>query len=324
MLTFSVVARADEQSVDFKFSFKRPQSISYPESNPYSSDRELLGKMLFFDPRLSGSNVTSCATCHNPSFGWSDGLTKAVGHGHKTLSRKTPTLLNMAWGIRFFWDGRAESLEEQALFPIQAKEEMNQDMHQLVVELKGIKGYVDLFEKSFPGEGVTAQNISKAIATFERSIVSAQAPFDRWISGEDNAISDDAKKGFFLFNTKAQCSKCHGSWNFTDGSFHDIGLADGDRGRGKILPRLQLMQHAFKTPTLRNIVDRAPYMHDGSERTLRSIIEFYNRGGKVRRKSLSEFIQPLNLTDAEMSQLVEFLNTLSSDDTPVSLPKLPL
>lgn len=306
-----------------KGTFKRPTSVPHPKDNPPTPERIALGKALFFDPRLSRANNISCGSCHNPSFAWGDGLPKGVGHGSKEVGRRTPTVLNTAWAETLFWDGRASSLEEQALGPIAAPGEMNMPLDQVLAKLKSVPGYHPLFEKAYPGEGITEQAIAKAIAAYERTIISGTAPFDEWIAGKENAISDTAKHGFDLFNTKANCVKCHSGWNFTDDGFHDIGLADADLGRGVHLPQLESMQHAFKTPTLRNAVQRAPYMHDGSERNLKEVVQFYNRGGAVKRPSLSPEIVPLNLTAAEVDALIQFMETLTSVDAPVELPILP-
>lgn len=304
-----------------KAKYKRPERIPFPEDNPYSDAKAELGKKLFFDPRLSSSNLISCASCHNPSFGWEDAQPLGSGNKMGKLGRHTPTILNLAWGEVFFWDGRAESLEEQALGPIMADAEMAQPMEQLLKELKSVAGYRDAFEKAFPGSGITPENIGKAIATYERTIVSNLSAFDRWIRGDEAAINEEAKKGFQVFNTKARCANCHSGWNFTDDSFHDIGLGSTDPGRGEVLGAKALM-HAFKTPGLRNIVERAPYMHDGSIKTLREVIDHYDRGF-VKRETLSSEIKPLSLSDEEKSNLVAFLKTLSSRDDPVDVPVLP-
>jgi cytochrome c peroxidase len=301
--------------------YKRPAAIPFPLENAYTRERQDLGRMLFFDPRLSGSNYISCGTCHNPGLAWGDALPRAIGHGMKELGRRTPTVLNVAWADQFFWDGRAGSLEEQALGPIKSPGEMNQDPAALVDKLGRIPGYVTLFRAAYPGEGLTPATIAKAIATFERTVVSGRAPFDEWVAGNERAISEQAKRGFTLFNGKARCAACHRGWNLTDGSFHDIGLPTSDPGRGALVPLVR-MQHAFKTPTLRNVDRRAPYMHDGSVATLAGVIDVYNAGG-VARPSLSAEIRPLGLTGDEKDALLAFLKTLTSVDAPVVVPELP-
>lgn len=306
-----------------KAKFKRPTKVPAPADNALSAERVALGKALFFDPRLSAKGVTSCATCHNPSFAWGDGLPRAVGHGMQTLGRRTPTILNVAWGELYFWDGRAASLEEQALGPIKAAGEMNLPLDQMLAKVKAVAGYAPLFEAAYPGEGITEQTVAKALANFERTVVSAQAPFDEWIAGKESAVSETAKRGFDLFNTKAECFQCHSGWNFTDDGFHDIGLRSDDPGRGKLLPQAEGVQFAKKTPTLRNVNRRAPYMHDGSEATMEEVVRFYNRGGDVKRASLDIHVKPLQLSDAEVHALCEFMHTLTSDDPAVTLPVLP-
>jgi cytochrome c peroxidase len=302
--------------------YQRPAAIPYPKDNQITPARELLGRTLFFDPRLSGSHFISCATCHNPGFSWSDGLPKAIGHGMNQLGRRTPTILNCAWGDSFFWDGRADSLEEQALGPIKSPGEMNQPLDKMIKGVSDIKGYAPLFEAAFPGDKISEKTVAKAIASFERTIVSGTAPFDKWVAGDNSAISEQAMRGFDLFNTKAGCAKCHSGWAFTDNGFHDIGVASADRGRGALLP-LEAMQYAFKTPTLRNVAVRTPYMHDGSETTLEDVIEFYNQGGRAARPSLAPEIFKLNLTQAEKDDLIAFLETLTSNDKQITVPVLP-
>jgi cytochrome c peroxidase len=306
-----------------KAKFKRPVKIPAPADNAPTEQRIALGKALFFDPRLSAKGITSCATCHNPSFAWGDGLPRAVGHGMQTLGRRTPTILNVAWGELYFWDGRAASLEEQALGPIKAEGEMNLPLDQMLDKVKAVAGYTPLFEAAYPGEGITENTVAKAIANFERTVVSAQAPFDQWIAGTETAISETAKRGFDVFNTKAACVQCHAGWNFTDDGFHDIGLRSADPGRGALLPQIEAVQFAKKTPTLRNVNHRAPYMHDGSEATLEEVVRFYNRGGDAKRASLAIHVKPLHLSDDEIQALCEFMNTLTSDDPGVTLPILP-
>ena len=302
--------------------YRRPDTIPFPASNPYSPQKVALGKLLYYDTRLSGSNLLSCASCHNPGFGWSDGQPLAVGHAMQILGRRTPTILDAAWGELFFWDGRADSLEEQALGPIQAAGEMNQDLNELVRELEAIPGYRQRFEEAFPGVGITPETIGMAIATYERTVVSTRAPFDEWIEGDENAISDSAKRGFVIFNTKAKCAACHSGWAFTDASFHDIGLPSYDLGRGEHLPEIQVMQHAFKTPGLRDIERRAPYMHDGSLETLEEVVDHYISGG-VQRPSLSPEMYALDLSSQERDDLVAFLRTMTGPLNPVVLPVLP-
>ncbi len=325
LLSCFVWAQTDlpaEDMKELKLSFSRPKDIPFPADNAFTQEKFELGKKLFFDPRLSSSGFISCATCHNPMFGWEDGLHLGHGHGMKRLGRHTPTILNLAWGESFFWDGRSKTLEEQALGPIESLAEMNMSSAQLEKDLQKINGYVEEFTRVFSSPKITKHNIAKAIATFERKIISHPSPFDQWLEGNEGAISQSAKRGFVLFNTKARCVSCHSSWRFTDDSFHDIGMRTSDVGRYKIHPT-EMAKFAFKTPTLRNIARRAPYMHNGSKKTLEEVMDFYNRGGDVKRKSLSSEMKPLGLQKEELMDVIEFLKSLTSNESGIELPVLP-
>ena len=303
--------------------YQRPSWIPFPDDNPHSAAKERLGRALYFDPRLSRSNMQSCSSCHNPSLAWGDGLPKGVGDHMNPLGRRSPSILNAAWAEAFMWDGRFETLEQQALGPIQSGVEMNMSLTDLIPKLEAVEEYRQMFADAYDGSPeITGEKIAKAIATFERTVVSGTAPFDRWIAGDADAISESAQRGFGLFNGKANCAACHSGWRFTDDSFHDIGLPGDDIGRGKQLPNVATMQHAFKTPGMRNIDRRYPYMHDGSVATLEAVIEHYNTGG-IQRPSLADEMKPLGLTDQEKADLVAFLKTLTSEDPPVQYVMLP-
>jgi cytochrome c peroxidase len=304
-----------------KRAYHGPPAIPFPADNSYTREREALGKTLFFDPRLSQSNTVSCATCHDPSLSWADGRRVGMGVGGKSLARRTPTILNLAWTELLFWDGRADGLEAQALEPVISAVEMNQSLDDTIGKLQQVEGYRRLFQRAYPGEGITARTIAKAIATFERTVVSGPAPFDAWIAGDNDAISASAARGFLIFNTRGNCLACHGGWNLSDGGFHDIGLPSGDRGRGALLP-LQAMQYAFKTPTLRNVARRGPYMHDGSVATLWDVIERYDQGGEAR-PSRSKDVRPLGLSAQDKADLVAFMETLTSVVAAMPAPDLP-
>jgi cytochrome c peroxidase len=303
--------------------YARPATIPYPQDNQYSAAREALGKRLFFDPMLSSSGVISCASCHNPALSWGDGLARAIGHTKKPLGRRTPTVLNVAWGELMMWDGRMDTLEAQALGPIQAPGEMNQKLEGMVANLKGASRYRGLFASAYPGEPLDEITTAKAIATFERGIVSGIAPFDRWAAGDDRAMTAAAQRGFVVFNTTGRCATCHSSWRFSDDSFHDIGVPGKDLGRGALQPSIEVMQYAFKTPTLRNVVERSPYMHDGSVATLEDVIELYDSGGRWKRSSLSPEIKPLRLTSQNKEDLIAFLHALTSPDRATPAVTLP-
>jgi cytochrome c peroxidase len=305
--------------------YQRAESIPFPPDNPYSEAKEKLGRMLFFDPILSGSRTVSCGSCHNPGLSWADGRKLAAGVGQMELH--TPTLIDVAWVPVLGWDGKYRSLESVAFGPLLAPLNMNNTEPEIIGRLAGIPGYVQAFAKAFPGApteaSITRPHIEQAIATFERTIQAARAPFDRWIAGDETAISSAAKRGFVLFNGKASCADCHQGPSFTDFSFHDIGIAgEDDIGRGRLFPTGVKLQHAFKVPTLRDVSRRAPYMHDGSLPTLEAVVDEYNTGG-IDRPSRSSLIHPLGLTADEKRDLVTFLKTLTGDPTPFEVPALP-
>lgn len=308
--------------------YRPPAPVAFPDSNAYTSARRALGKLLFFDRRLSGAQDVSCASCHDPSYSWTDRHPRAIGTGGGVLGRRTPTVLNTAWAAALFWDGRAETLEDQALGPIQAAGEMNMALGAVEQRLNAVPEYRARFAAAYGPGPVTANNIARALATFERTLVSGTAPFDRWVAGDARAIPAEAKRGFVLFNTTAGCAKCHGGWRFTDDSFHDIGVPGADSGRGRLVPGVDALAYAFKTPTLRNVADRAPYLHDGSARTLDAVVDLYDRGGAdphtgVRRPSVAEEVRPLHLASDDKRALVAFLRTLSSRDTVAAPARLP-
>jgi len=292
--------------------YRRPASIPFPDSDFFSKERVELGRRLFFDPVFSGSHKISCATCHDPNRSWGDGRARAHGESPKDLAFRSPTLLNVAWTPRLGWDGKFRDLESVAFAPITAAGNMNLKEEALIARLNTMKTYVNAFAEVFPNGEISRRNVELALATFERTIVSDDAPFDRWVGGDAAAVDEAAKRGFDLFNGKARCASCHSGWTFTDGSFHDIGTAQGDDvGRGRLFATSVKLRYAFKTPTLRDVARRAPYMHDGSVPTLEAVIDLYNRGG-IARPSRSELISPLGLSEAEKSDLLAFLVTLTS------------
>ena len=301
-------------------SYTRP-AMPAPKDNQLTPDRIELGKHLFFDPRLSGSNWISCATCHNPTLGWSDGLPTAIGHGMKVLGRATPTILNTGYQRFQFWDGRVKTLEEQALEPIIAGDEMAGNLDDIIKKLAVIKGYQDMFEKAYPGEGLSKVTMAKALASFERSIVATEAPFDRFYKGDQKAISDSAKKGFELFKGKANCAACHQNHNFSDDGFHNVGLkGNQDVGRFAKVP-INVLKGAFKTPTLRDIALTAPYMHNGIYKTLDEVVDHYDRGGDGEVNDPN--MKKLNLTPEEKKHIVAFLHSLTGVPLEVTFPHLP-
>lgn len=302
-------------------SFKRVP-IPFADDNPYTAAKAELGRLLFFDPLLSGSQVRSCAHCHNPGLSWGDGLPRAIGEAQ--LSLRSPTLIDIAWVETLGWDGKFPSLEAVTFVPITGKGNMNLPQpDQLISRLSAIPGYVKAFQKNFGEAGITKKTIELALATYQRTIVAAESPFDRWVNGDETAIDAAAKRGFDLFVGKARCAECHSGPAFTDGSFHDIGTAQGnDIGRGRLFPNSAKLQYAFKTPTLRDVARRAPYMHDGSIATLQEVIDLYDRGG-IERPSRSNKIFRLGLSEKEKSDLLAFLHALNGAPQPVQVPVLP-
>ncbi len=300
----------------------RPDVVPMPSNNVNTPVRAELGKNLFFDPRLSGSNWISCSTCHNPALGWSDGLPTAVGNNMKVLDRATPTLVNTGYNKIQMWDGRFRTLEEQALGPITAEGEMNQNLDDVLSELNAIPGYAELFEAAYPGEGITKTTLAKAIAAYERTIVSSGSPFERWQRGDEKAVDASVKRGFDVFKGKGRCDLCHGGFNLTDDSFHNIGLKGStDVGRYAKVP-VRASKGAFKTPTLHNVALTSPYMHDGRYGTLEEVVDHYDRGGD-KVENLDEQIQKLGLTTQEKTDLVAFLHSLTSPPLQVVIPQLP-
>ena len=305
-----------------KQQYARPLQVPFPADNVYSEEKRLLGQALFFDPRLSTAGNISCASCHNPALAWADGLPVGIGHKANKLGRHSPTILDIAWAPALFWDGRADTLEQQASGPMLADAEMGMNEKAVLDRVNATPGYRPMFDAAFPEKGVSLATITAAIATFERTVVSGKAPFDRWVEGDETAIGDGAKRGFVTFNKKANCAACHSGWRFTNDGFQDIGLPGNDLGRGKLVSDVPELQHAFKTPTLRNISRRAPYMHDGGITTLEAVIRHYERDF-IKRDSLSADMKTYTLTDEERADLLAFLITLTSDDPQATVPALP-
>jgi cytochrome c peroxidase len=259
-----------------------------------------LGRLLFWDPRVSASGGTACVSCHLPHLGWAATDARSRNDSGKLTSRKSPTLLGLghATDTPLGWDGRNPTLEAQAKGSITTGAmSMRETAAPVKVEdieqrVRNVPAYAALFNTAFRGGSISIDSIASAIAAYERTMEPGPAPFDRWIDGDERAISEAAKRGFVLFNTKANCSVCHVGWRFTDDGFHDIGTSTGDLGRGRELKDIPAMQYAFKTPTLRSVALRPPYMHNASAATLYAVIEHYERGG-IDRPSRSPEIFPL-------------------------------
>ena len=286
-----------------------------PPNNPPSSSKILLGKMLYFDTRLSADNTVSCATCHDPARGWSDAGPTSKGIRGQMGGRRAPPVSNAAYMPLQFWDGRAPSLEEQAKGPIQNPIEMGNTHQAMIQTLSRIGAYQAEFKVVF-GEGpMTVQQVADAIAAFERTVVTTDSRFDRYMRGDHDALTCLEKQGLEIFNGKGHCTSCHWGPNFSDGRFHNLGVPhtdpkNPDLGRF-VVTKDPRDKGAFKTPTVRDAALRPPYLHDGSEKTLESLIEFYNKGGGPD-PNLDPLMVPLGLTAKEVKALVSFINSLTS------------
>lgn len=302
-------------------------AVAVPADNPMSAAKVELGKQLYFDKRLSKDNSISCATCHDPAKGWSNGEATSAGFGGTRGGRSAPTVLNTAYQKFQFWDGRAGSLEQQALGPIQNPIEMNLPLEELESRLNQIEGYRTQFQEVF-GSAPKAADVAKAIAAFERTVLSGDAPYDRFKAGDTAALSGEAQQGMKLFFGKANCSACHSGPNFSDNAFHNIGVGmdkpEVDKGREE-LSKLKGDRGSFKTPTLRDIARTAPYMHNGHLASLEEVVEYYDKGG-TPNEFLDEELYALKLTPEEKKALVTFLReglaSLSYPDIqPPALPQ---
>lgn len=306
-----------------------PDVTPAPDSNLFNQERAELGKKLFFDPRLSGDKNMSCASCHSPLFGWSDGLETAKGNKSLVLGRASPTVMNSGFNSIQMWDGRAATLEDQAMGPMKSNEEMNMNIDELMHFLSTNPEYSALFKKAYPSEPIGEATLAKALASFERTLISNNSPFDQWIKGDAKALTQQQVNGFkvFMDPNKGKCAVCHSGANFTDNGFHNIGLPsygeeNPDMGRYSERP-LGLMKGAFKTPGLRDITLTAPYFHDGSAKTLKEVVEHYQSGGKVKTNIAPNF-SPAELSDSEVNDLIAFMEALTTPSKPFKLPTLPL
>ena len=286
-------------------------AVPVPADNPQTSLKIALGKVLYFDTRISKDNTISCATCHHPQKGWSDEGPTSVGiHGQKG-GRRAPPVSNAAYLPLQFWDGRAQTLEEQAKGPIENPVEMGSTHEAMISTLADLEGYTAEFEQVFGPGPVTVDNVAKAIAAFERTVVTTDSPFDRFVRGDENALTPLEKKGLEVFNGKGHCTACHWGSNFSDGRFHNLGAKQTgpqatDNGRFDVTKDPADMR-AFKTPTVRDAALRPPYMHSGGEATLRDVVVFYNSGGSRQDKNLDPLMVPLGLSGREVEALVAFM-----------------
>ena len=284
-----------------------------PEDNPLTAEKVGLGRRLFFDPILSRDYTLACASCHDPRRAFTDGLRLAVGVEGRSGTRNAPVIVNRAYGQAQFLDGRAASLEEQALMPIENPNEFDMTLEEAVARLQNHSDYPAQFEAAF-GREPNADDLGRALASYVRTILSGDAPIDRYMNGEREALSEEARQGLRLFRGKANCTTCHLGPTFTDEEFHNTGIAWragklADPGRFAVTGQEE-DRGAFKTPTLREVTRTAPYMHDGSLETLEEVIEFYDGGGRAN-PHLDPELTPLRLTEEEKQALVAFLRALT-------------
>jgi cytochrome c peroxidase len=300
-----------------------PLQIATPDDNPATDAKIALGKQLFFDPRLSGDNTLSCGACHLPDEAFADGKATFSHSDGTKLTRNTPTTLNVALLPVLTWDGRAASLEEQALGPIQAKDEMNQDLDELERELQAVPGYARQFNEVFDAP-VRRDGIAKALAAFQRTLVTRRSPLDRYLSGDKQTLSPSARRGMELFTGDAGCIRCHNGPLLSDGKFYRLGVSFRDEGRAAVTS-LREDRYKFRTPPLRDVARTAPYMHDGSITTLEGVIEFYFRGASTAPPDdLPLDIEPLTgQSYSDIVDLAAFLRALSGELPEVAVPELP-
>jgi cytochrome c peroxidase len=299
--------------------------IPIPADNPQTPAKIALGKQLYFDKRLSSDSTVNCATCHEASHYWADTTPVSKGVGHKMGKRNSPTVLNAGYSVPQFWDGRAIHLEKQAVGPVANPLEMDLPMPKLLARLNAIPGYRKEFKAVF-GTQATADNVAKAIASFERTIVNGNSPYDEYLRGNKKSVSPAALRGMALFAGKGRCISCHSGPYFSDFKYHNLGIGYksgkyADVGRYDVTKNKADMG-AFKTPTLRNVAMTPPYMHDGSVKTLAQVIGVYDRGG-IPNPNLGKDVKPLGLTAKEKSDVVAFLKSLTGKPVMVSAPKLP-
>jgi cytochrome c peroxidase len=324
--------------------------VPVPEDNPLTPEKVELGRLLFFDARLSADGSLACVSCHLPDQGWATHTPLSPAYPTNMERRLSPTLINVAYNKVLLWDGRAGALEKQALGPIQNPLHMNQNLDLLVEKLRAIPDYAMRFQDVF-GTSVNAEGLGKALAAFERTLVTRNAPFDRYMGGDQQAMSESALRGMELFKGKARCILCHNGPNFTDSQFHNLGVPEPpllahplvqaslrfdakrmnvqeydqvkeDLGR-YLVTKEEQDKGAFKTPTLRNVTQRDPYMHNGIFQSLEDILNFYDRGGGAI-PGKSPLLQPLGLTAQDKRDLLAFLQGLTgeiSSLTPAASPR---
>lgn len=289
-------------------------------TNPLTITKAQLGRQLFFNTSLSADGTVSCASCHKPDHGFATADPIAIGIHSRKGKRNAPSLLNRTFGSSQFWDGRVATLEEQAVLPIENPDEMGHSFDKLLPTLKANKKLAEQFSAVFDetttpsADVITKDNIGKALAAFQRTLLLGNSPVDQFQNGDHAALSPLARTGLWLFESRAKCWKCHSGRNYTDEKFHNTGVTFGtknrDTGRYEATKR-DADRFKFKTPSLRGVARTGPYMHDGSFKTLEDVVRFYSKGGSQKDDGLDPQLEKLDLSDREVKQLVAFLNALS-------------
>lgn len=302
-----------------------PTDLNVPSDNPLTKEKVELGRALYFDKRLSGDGTISCASCHDPKKGWTDQDAVSTGIRGQKTGRNAPTVINSTYMKLQFWDGRAKTLEEQSLGPIAAPGEMGNTHEKMVATLAAIPGYAPLFEKAFGGPP-TKERVAQAIGSFERTVLSGNSAYDRYVSGDKTALSPEAQRGKDVFFGKGRCVTCHVPPTFSDSLFHNLGVgmkaAKPDLGRYEVTKE-EKDKGAFKTPGLRDLTRTAPYMHDGTQKTLEEVVDFYDKGGEAN-PHLDPLVTKLGLTKEEKADLVAFMKALDGEPSPtMDEPKAP-
>lgn len=311
---FSGTVVADEFAEYRDYFEPLPALPPIPADNSLTKEKIELGKMLFFEPRISASGVISCATCHNPALGWTDRIPLATGHDGQVGRRNTPTVLNSGFFEAQFWDGREPDLEGQALGPIQDDVEMAMDLDHAIARLEDFEEYQDAFAAAFPRkeEPISEEGIAQALASFQRTLNTPNSPFDRFLRGDDDAMTEAQKRGMASFVDNG-CVACHGGPALTDSRFHRFELPEAatDMGRYEVTGD-EADKYAFKTPTLRNVAVTYPYFHNGSVEDLTEAIQI------MAREMLGT-----ELDDDEADDLTQFLHALTGEMPDVDVPALP-
>lgn len=280
-----------------------------------------LGKILFFDTRLSGSGKISCASCHQPELNWTDGKPKSSGHEGALTKRNAPTIQNTWYFNRLFWDGRSKDLQDQAFGPINSETEMHSEMPAVMGKLNRSKQYRALFKKAFGDEGIDPDRMTEAIAVFEKTVAGGRSRFDEFVAGNKNALSNSELRGLHLFRTKARCMNCHNGPLFSDNQFHNSGFSAGDDGYYKVTHKEEDMGK-FKTPSLRDVSRTGPWMHDGQYSSLEQLISIYNEA-KFPSAGADSLLRPLALSNKERKDLLAFLKAISAPPADFVKPQIP-